>query len=285
MFPKLLSYGSWVLPTYGVLVATGFVAGVLLAARLAAREGLDKQKIYNLGIYVALAGMLGAKLFLVVQDWDYYRQQPGQIFSMSTLQSGGIFYGGLLTAIAVAFWYARRSQLPFWKTADAFAPGIALGFGIGRLGCFSAGCCWGEPTSLAWGVTFTDPYSHDVVGVPLGIPLHPTQLYESAAGLAIFAFLYHRYARKQFEGQILGWYLLLYPAARFGIEFLRSHPTEAFFWGTAISNAQAVSVALMVVGAWLLWLRPRRHLLASPAVASNEPTVSRSKRAAKLSRH
>jgi len=285
MLPKLIAYDSWVLPTYGVLVATGFVLGVLLSVHLAARAGLDRQKVYNLGIYVALGAMLGAKLFLVVQDWSYYREQPGQIFSMATLQSGGIYFGGLLTALAVGYWYTRRSGLPFLKTADAFAPGIALGFGIGRLGCFSAGCCWGEPTTLPWAVTFTDPYAHEIVGVPLGIALHPTQLYESAAGLAIFAFLYLRYPRRRFEGQILGWYLLLYPAARLLIEFFRHHSTEALFWRNTVSDAQVISLALMAVGAWLLWLRPRQQSQTSPAVAFDEQTASRRKRATKLSSH
>ena len=256
MFPKLLSFHSFVLPTYGLLVATGFVAGLAVSIHLAQREGLDKEKIYNLGIYLALAGMIGAKLFLLFQDRDYYRLNPRQIFSLSTLQSGGIFYGGLLTAIVAALWYTRKSRMPFLKMADAFSPGIALGHAFGRLGCFAAGCCWGKPTSMPWGVTFTNRYSNEVVGVPLGISLHPTQLYEAAAEFVIFALLYLGYRRKRFDGQILGWYLLLYPTARFLVEFLRTHAGEALLWGGAISDAQAISLLLIGLGVWLLWLSP-----------------------------
>jgi phosphatidylglycerol:prolipoprotein diacylglycerol transferase len=271
MFPKLLSFHSFVLPTYGLLVAAGFVAGLAVAVHLAQREGLPKDQIYNLGIYIALAGMIGAKLFLLFQDREYYWEHPREIFSLSTLQSGGIFYGGLLTAIAVAMWYARRSRIPFLKMADAFSPGIALGHAFGRLGCFAAGCCWGNPTSLPWGVTFTNSYSNEVVGVPLGIPLHPTQLYEAAAEAAIFAALYLGYRRKRFDGQILGWYLLLYPTARFLVEFLRSHVGEAVLWGGAISDAQAISLLLILLGVWLLWLSPASRsvtLLASSGASS-----------------
>ncbi|MBI3934980.1 MAG: prolipoprotein diacylglyceryl transferase [Acidobacteria bacterium] len=259
MFPKLITIGSFVLPTYGVLVVSGLVAGLYVASRLGEREGMKRDDVYNLGVYLALAGIIGSKLALIIQERDYYYLNPGQLFSMATLQSGGVFYGGLILAILVGLWNTRRHHLPFLKTADAFAPGVALGHAIGRLGCFSAGCCWGLPTSLPWGVTFTDPYSHDVVGVPLGIPLHPTQLYESAAEFGIFLFLFSQYRKKQFDGQMLGWYLVLYATARFLVEYLRSHAREAMLFGGAVSDAQAISLVLIGIGAWLLWLRPHRR--------------------------
>jgi len=255
MFPRLLTYESFALPTYGVLVALGFVAGLAVAVRLAGREGFDKDRIFNLGVYLALAGMIGAKIFLVAQDWDYYSANPRQIFSFSTLQSGGIFFGGLLVAIAFAVLYLRRAQLPFLKMGDSFVPGIALGHAFGRLGCFAAGCCWGEPSGLPWAVTFSDPYAHQIVGVPLGVDLHPTQLYESAALFLTFAFLYRLHPRKRFDGQILGWYLLLYPAARFTIEFARDHASNAWLWQNRLSDAQGLSLVLIATGAWLLSTR------------------------------
>ena len=264
MFPKLITIGSFVLPTYGVLVVSGLVAGLTVASRLGARDGMKRDDVFNLGVYLALAGILGSKLALIIQEREFYYRNPGDLFSMATLQSGGVFYGGLILAILVGLWYTRRRGLPFLKTADAFAPGIAIGHAIGRLGCFSAGCCWGLPTSLPWGVTFTDPYSHDVVGVPLGVPLHPTQLYESAAEFIIFLLLYSQYRKKQFDGQILGWYLVLYATARFLVEFLRSHVDEALFFGS-LSDAQATSLMLIGIGVWLLWLRPHRREHAVPA--------------------
>jgi phosphatidylglycerol:prolipoprotein diacylglycerol transferase len=255
MFPRLLTYDSFALPTYGVLVALGFVVALMVIVRLAGREGLDKDQIFNLGVYLALIGMIGAKVFLVAQDWDYYSANPRQIFSFSTLQSGGIFFGGFLVALAFAVLYIRRAKLPFMKVADSFAPGIAVGHAFGRLGCFAAGCCWGEPSGLPWAVTFTDPYAHEVVGVPLGVDLHPTQLYESAALFLTFAFLYRLHARKRFDGQVLGWYLLLYPAARFAIEFARYHSANAWLWQNRLSDAQGISLLLIATGAWLLATR------------------------------
>jgi phosphatidylglycerol:prolipoprotein diacylglycerol transferase len=286
MFPKLISFHGFTLPTYGVLVAIGFVAGLLVAMHLANREHLDKQQVYNLGIYLALAGMLGSKLFLLIQDHSYYWNNPREIFSFSTLQSGGVFYGGVLVGIAVAIWYARSSGMPFLKTADAFAPGIALGHAFGRLGCFSAGCCWGLPTSLPWGVTFTSEYSHEVIGVPIGVKLHPTQLYEAAAEAVIFVALYLFYKRKRFDGQILGWYLILYPTARFLVEFLRSHVDEALIFGR-ISDAQAISLGLIATGIWLLWLRPERtrQTVASVSSSHSHGPIAARRRPAKLPGH
>ena len=256
MFPKLVSIGWFTISTYGVLVASGLVVGLFVASRLSEREGLNKDDIYNLGVYVALAGIIGSKGALVIQDWDTYWHDPRQLFSSSLLQSGGIFYGGLIVALIVAVWYAQRRQIPFLKAADAFAPGIAIGHGLGRLGCFSAGCCWGVPTSLPWAVTFTNPYSNQTVGVPLDVPLHPTQLYEAAAEFAIFIFLYMHYRKKQFDGEILGWYLVLYCTARFLVEFLRSHEVDAVLWQGGLSAAQGVSLLLIAIGSYLLWLRP-----------------------------
>ena len=283
MFPQLFSYGSFALPTYGLLVASGFAIGLATALHLARREGLNKTAIYNLGIYVALAALLGAKLLLIVQDMDYYRQNTSALFSFSTIQSGGIFYGGLIGGIGMALWYGRRVRLPFLKTADAFAPGIALGHFFGRLGCFAAGCCWGEPTTLPWGITFTNPHSHQTVGVPLGVALHPTQLYEAAAELAIFVFLYRLYRQKHFHGQILGWYLLLYPAARFIIEFVRSHSEAAYFGGQMFSLAQWAGLLLVSLAVWLLWLGPYSRQRLEPVSASHGHTVAQSRRAAKFS--
>jgi hypothetical protein len=125
-----------------------------------------------------------------------------------------VFYGGLIAALAVAVWYMRKTRLPGWKTADVFAPAIALGHGIGRIGCFSAGCCWGVECHRPWAVTFTSPVAHETVGVPLNIPLHPTQLYEAFAEFAIFGFLYWRIRKPHGDGGIIGAYLMLYSRRR-----------------------------------------------------------------------
>ncbi len=261
MYPKLFSIGNFVQHTYGVLVAVAFLAGLWVAMRLARREGLDSDRVFNLAVYVALAAFVGAKLLLVVTDWRYYSLNPGQLLSLQSLQAGGIFYGGFLAAVIFAAWYTRRARLPFLKVADALAPGVALGHAVGRLGCFASGCCWGKPTSLPWGVTFTDLYAHQTFGVPLGIPLHPTQLYEAAAEALIFVFLLWYWKKKSFDGQILGLYLILYGAARFALEFVRDDPDRGFLFGGRLSTSQFIALLLVVASAGL-WYWKRQAAVA-----------------------
>src|SRR5580704_9958752 len=141
LLPKLFSIGSFYLPTYGVLVAIGFLIGLTITVRLAKRSGLDGELITNLAVYCALAGLLGAKILMILFDWRIFSSDPGQIFSLSTLQAAGVFQGGLVLAFVTAYFYMRHSRLPWLQTLDAFAPGVAIGHAIGRIGCFAAGCC------------------------------------------------------------------------------------------------------------------------------------------------
>ncbi len=146
MLPKLVHIGSFYLPTYGLLVAAAFLTALAIAGKLGREQGLSRDAVMNLGIYCALAGIIGAKLFMIVMD-PFYRKDPAQIFTLSTLQAAGIWYGGFIAALVFAFFYMRAEGLPFLKTSDIFAPGLAIGHAIGRLGCFAAGCCYGKPTN------------------------------------------------------------------------------------------------------------------------------------------
>jgi len=208
-----------------------------------------------------LAALIGAKLWLIAADWKYYAERPREIFSYSTLLSGGTFYGGFATALILAVFYARRFALKFLPLADVYAAPLALGHAIGRIGCFAAGCCYGKPTSLPWGVTFTNPYARELVGTPLGIPLHPTQLYESAAEFLIFLFLVILGRRqrpgRQPPGRLFAAYVLLYGVARGTIEFFRGDPERTLLAGGTFSLMQVVSLALILLGGWLL-LRHKR---------------------------
>jgi phosphatidylglycerol:prolipoprotein diacylglycerol transferase len=254
MYPELFHF----LPTYGALVAAAFLTALWLAGRLAREAGLNADTVTNLGIYCALAAIGGAKAMMFLVDFRYYADHPGEILSLSTLRAGGVFYGGLIAALAVAIWYMRKTRLPGWKTADVFAPAIALGHGIGRLGCFSAGCCWGVECHRPWAVTFTSPVAHELVGVPLNLPVHPTQLYEAFAEFAIFGFLYWRIHRAHSGGAIIGAYLMLYSMARFTVEFFRVHE-QGNMLGGAFDTSQYISAGLFLLGAACLWRqRPSR---------------------------
>jgi phosphatidylglycerol:prolipoprotein diacylglycerol transferase len=250
MYPEIFHIG--LIPTYGVLVALAFLAALWIAGRLARQAGIPAEPVTNLGIYCALAGIAGAKLMMFLVDWPYYKQHPGEVFSLATLRAGGVFYGGLLAAIAIAVWYMRRTRLPGLATADVFAPAIALGHGIGRIGCFMAGCCWGIACQRPWAVTFRDPAAQELVGVPLDQPLHPTQLYEAFAEFCIFGFLYWRFHKPHRKGAILAMYMLLYPFARFVVEFFRDHGVEPRPFGGFLNTEQWISMGLMAVGTVLL---------------------------------
>src|SRR5260370_24717391 len=151
------------------MAAVGLILSLMVVVRAARREGIDPDKAWNLGIIAILLSMVGSKLLMFITDWDFYWHHPSAIFSLATLQAYGVFYGGLLAAIAVGLWYVHRNHMPMLATCDVFAPGIALGHAIGRLGCFAAGCCYGKPTNLPWAVTFTNPLANQLVGTPLSV--------------------------------------------------------------------------------------------------------------------
>jgi phosphatidylglycerol:prolipoprotein diacylglycerol transferase len=167
---------------------------------------------------------------------------------METLQAAGVFHGGLILALLFSIVYIRRQAMPLLPTMDAFAPGIAIGQAIGRLGCFAAGCCWGRECDLPWGVRFR---SQEAAAVPLDKTLHPVQLYESAADLAIFFLLCRRFGKRHANGEVIALYLVLYSTARFIIEFYRNH--EQALVGP-FSLTQWIALALFAVGAVMLLL-------------------------------
>ena len=252
MFPKLISYGDYFLPTYGVLVALAFLAGLSLTGRLARKAGYNQETVTNLAIYCALSGLAGAKLLMFAFDWRYYWQKPSEMFSLATLQAAGVYQGGLVLAVVFAWFYLRRHNLPFFGVADAFAPGVAHGHALGRLGCFAAGCCWGSRCDRPWAVTFTNPEAEKLVGVPLGVPLHPSQLYESFAEFLLSYFLYRQFLKKHGQGEIIGLYLILYSLIRFFVEFVRNHEQSLPF-GLPFSITQWIAAGTLSIGVW--WWR------------------------------
>lgn len=251
MFPKLIEHGDYFLPTYGVLVAMAFLVGLWVTLKLARRTGINTELVTNLVVYSALSGMLGAKVLMIAFDWDHFRANPGEIFSLATLQAAGVYQGGLILAILVAFFYLRAQEIPWLPAFDAFAPGIAIGHAIGRMGCFAAGCCWGEKCDLPWAVTFRNPAANALTGVPLFTALHPSQLYEVATNLLLFAFLWWRFGKAHRPGTIIGLYLVLGSAARFLIEFTRHHE-QALPFGLPLSITQWIALGLAALGAFLL---------------------------------
>jgi len=254
-----LDVGPFTIYSYGVLLAASYLLGLRLAMWRAKKWGLDANRVLDLGIYIIIAALVGAKLMLVVVDFDQFTSL-GEV--MTLVRSGGVFYGGLLLAVGVAFWYIARHGLPFWTTCDVFAPGIALGHVTGRLGCLAAGCCYGKPTDVPWAVVFTNPLAAANVGTPLGIPLHPTQLYEAGAALLILGFLLATERRgRPFPGRTFWSYMFLYAVSRYIVEIYRGDPRGTVFgiWSTS----QFISLLLAPLSlAMLFWLS--RHRPVTP---------------------
>lgn len=247
MYPELFRIGDFPVHAYGVLLALAFLLALVLAARLAARDGLPRERVYDLGLWLLISAIVGSKLLMLVAEPEY-RENPLRLLSLDFLRSGGVFYGGLLAAVAAAVVLVRRFRLPWWRTADAFAPAIALGQAVGRQGCFAAGCCWGEPTALPWGVRFSER-GHEVTGVPVGVALHPTQLYESFAAAAILVLLLWLHRRKKFDGQVVLTYGVLYAATRFAIEFFRDDPRGDILGLTSLTGLSTSQLISLLVGA------------------------------------
>jgi phosphatidylglycerol:prolipoprotein diacylglycerol transferase len=227
------------------------LAAMWTILRLGRREGLDSGLLLDFSTWLLLVGLLGAKVLMVISDWGYYRQYPGEIFSRDTFLAGGVWYGGLIAAFFFAAWYIRLHRLPFWKVLDVYAPALSLGLGLGRIGCFAAGCDYGKPTTSAWGVVFTNPIAHEISGVPLGIPLYPTQPIMMAASLSIFAILMWRYRRKSRDGEIFVQYLVLYAVARYFIEFLRGDEDRGFVFHHLLSTSQFIAILALAAAVWM----------------------------------
>jgi phosphatidylglycerol:prolipoprotein diacylglycerol transferase len=251
VYPELFSIGPITVYSYGVLLAASYLLGLRLAMSRAKKWGIDSNRVLDLGIYIIIAALVGAKLLLLVVDFDQFRN-PSELLSLA--RSGGVFYGGLILAVVVAFWYIAKHAMPFWTTCDVFAPGIALGHITGRLGCLAAGCCYGRPTELPWGITFTNPLAQANVGTPLGIPLHPTQIYEAGAALLILILLLGTERRgRPFPGRTFWSYMFLYAISRFIIEFYRGDPRGTVF--DVLSTSQFISVVLAPLSLGMLfWL-------------------------------
>ena len=242
MHPFLINIGSFHLPTYGVMLVLAILGAIFISIRLGRTVGFDSAQILDFGTWVILVALIGAKVLMILTEWDYFRERPREIFSYSTLMAGGVFYGGFLAALIFTIWYVRVRKFSFWRLTDVLAPAVALGQSLGRLGCYSAGCDYGKPTAAPWGVIFTSPFAHEVAGVPLGVRLHPTQLYESMATLAIFSVLLFWFPRKKHDGDIFLGYLGMYAVARFFLEFLRGDEDRGFVFNHLFSTSQFIAL-------------------------------------------
>jgi phosphatidylglycerol---prolipoprotein diacylglyceryl transferase len=216
MYPILFKIGPINLYTYGFFLALGFLVAIVVAGREARRLGLSEGHFFDICFYILLAAIIGSRLLFVIVDPGPFLQNPLKIFAI--WEGGLVFHGGLIASLATSFFLMRRYEMPWRPTFDALAVGMPLGVTFGRIGCFMAGCCFGRPTDLPWGVRFTNPESL----CPIQDVLHPSQLYEALLSLLVFGVVFWLRKRKRFDGQILATYLFLAGLVRFTVEFFRA---------------------------------------------------------------
>jgi phosphatidylglycerol:prolipoprotein diacylglycerol transferase len=256
MYPVLFELGGFTVGTYGLFYAIGFLLALRLAVGYARRDEIPPGRIVDLGIVTLIAGFIGAKLLLYVLDAGYYLQNPMQM--VYSLRSAGVFYGGFGLALLAALWYIRRHRLPLGRVFDLAAPALALGQGIGRLGCFAAGCCYGTSCDLPWAVTFTDARAFELTGAPLGIALHPSQLYHALANFFILAVTMVAMRKRRFDGQVFWIYVLIYAMLRAMVEMFRGDTARGLFFDGALSTSQLIALPAIVLAASMLFVLARR---------------------------
>ena len=258
MHPRLISTSYFTVYTFGVLLAIAYLTALWWVVRGARRDGFDQDRIVSLCLWAIVGAIAGAKAMMILRSLPEYLENPRELWSLATLQSAGDFYGGFIGALlAVGIFFARHRDLPFWPVADLCAPAIALGQAIGRVGCFMAGDDYGRAATVPWAVNFTDPDAARIGGAPLGVPLHPVQLYESLVCLVLFLCLVWLARRRKFTGEIILAYALLYAAARFVLEYFRGDADRGFVFGDLLSISQFIGTIIAVLSIFLLIIRSR----------------------------
>lgn len=248
MMPELFRIGSIPVHTYGLMWMVGIWLAVWRALRVARRYGVDPDDVFDLAFWAILVGVIGGRLGYVLIFWRSYAEDPLAI--LRVWEGGMSYFGGFGLAILAAWWFVRRRRLDAWRIADLAAPSIALGYAIARIGCFGAGCCYGAPTDLPWGVLFPG-HSH---------PVHPTQLYSTVMNLAIFVILTRLEKRGWARGQLFASFLILHGAYRFINEFFRAGATSLTVLGVGVfTYGHLVALLVMGVGWYLFRLRGRRQ--------------------------
>ncbi len=273
MHPVLYSFNGITIYTYGLMVSIGFLLAFGLFLADLKRRKMPVDTGIDFAFWVLLSAIVGSRLVYVLLNLSYYGRHPLHIFMI--WEGGLVWYGAFGAALVAVLIYFKAKKLPGWLWADIAIPYVALGQGIGRIGCLMAGCCYGRPTSLPWGVTFT----HSEIA-PLGIPLHPTQAYEMLLDVAIFAFLFARRDRVTFRGEQILSYLFLYGAARAVVEAFRGDPRGIWLWGT-VSTSQLISAAAVIIGIVLYYKIRNKNRVVHGAPAPAAATGPQAKKSGK----
>ena len=234
MYPELFKVGNFTIYTYGLCIAVGFFAALQYVIARSKNIGISKNQIYDLFFYLILSGILGARIFYVLININYFIKNPIEI--VQVYKGGLVYYGGFLSAVIFGVFYLYKKNISIKKILDLFSPALALGHVFGRIGCFFSGCCYGKETDFFLAINNR----------------YPTQLFESFGNLIIFIVLNNCYKKKKIDGAVFILYLFLYSILRFFIEFLRGDERGFFILGLSI--AQIISIFIFII-AFLICIR------------------------------
>jgi len=259
MLPELFHIGSFPIRSFGVMLLVGFAVGVWIATRRAAKYGIDKDALATLAIWAVIMGVVGARVFWVLQEWPYYSKNPGHILKVT--EGGMTSYGGIVFGLATVLIWCRRTKTRFTDTFDLLAAPALIMHGFGRIGCFLNGCCYGSPCDLAWAVTVRP----DAGPVYLG---HPAQLYDTLmafAGAAILLWIEKKTFASRRPGSYGAIFFILYGVSRFVYEMFRSGYSSQSTWGVDLTDAQVLAVGMVVLGVgWLIFAFRKRAVRDAP---------------------
>jgi len=244
------------IPSYGVLLAFSFSVAYFMALYQAFKLEEDPRHIEYLFLIIVFSSMLGSRLFHVVfEEPEYYLAHPKKILAI--WEGGYTFYGALIAAIFSISVYCKWHKLRFLQFSDIATAGTLLGLSTGRVGCFLAGCCWGRPTNMPWGVSFTHAEAFTTLKA---VPLHPAQLYESAGAFLLFLYSLNLFRKRKFIGQITFHGLIGYAAIRFVVEYFRGDDYRGYMFGGFLSYSQFISIIILVVSLYFMRQAKRSNL-------------------------
>jgi phosphatidylglycerol:prolipoprotein diacylglycerol transferase len=275
--PLLFHFGHIGVPTYGVCMALALLAGLAVSVLAAKLARVSAEKVWNLDLIAILTALFAGRLLMVLMHPHLFRDHPFWLLGLLTLPDVWFALVGVIAGVLAGALYALAEGLPLLRTADALAPAVAIAFCFNRIGAFCGGSAWGTPAQLPWAVTYRSPVAYLWYRVPLGVPLHPVQLYDAAACMLLFGLLLWMLRRDPSRpaGEIAGAWLFLYGVIRFFLEFLRGDPARTPLLGGALTLAQLLSIAAVLAGG-ALWLRSSgrapRHRMAA-ALSTTEPQV------------
>ena len=254
MFPLLyeinLGFIHIPLHTYGFMIAIGFLLGIATVRKLSAKSGMNPDVNADLAFWLLMYGFLGARILFVITRFDYFLANPMDIIKV--WEGGLVFFGGLIAATAYAFYYFRKHRLNVWRMLDVLSPGLVIAHAFGRIGCLSAGCCYGKPTDVPWAIKLNSDLVDDSLK---NVPLHPTQIYEALALFILYFGLLHIFRTKRFDGQVGLTYFMLYPIIRSLIEIFRGDTIRGFVIDGILSTSQFISILVFIGASMMLIIR------------------------------